>query len=88
MNVSLTAQLESYVQQKVASGMYNSASEVMREALRLMAEKDALQAVKLESLRSDIHQGLVALDSGKGKVLDIEAIKAKGRAQQLAVSKP
>ena len=33
MNVSLTAQLESYVQQKVASGMYNSASEVMRDAL-------------------------------------------------------
>ncbi len=88
MNVSLTAQLESYVQQKVASGMYNSASEVMREALRLMAEKDAMQAVKLESLRNDIHQGLAALDAGEGRVFDIEAIKAKGRAQQLATSKP
>jgi antitoxin ParD1/3/4 len=88
MNVSLTAQLESYVQQKVATGMYNSASEVMREALRLMAEKDALQAVKLEALRTDIQTGLTALDAGKGKVLDIEAIKAKGRSQQLLASKP
>ncbi len=87
MNVSLTTQLESYVQHKVASGMYNSASEVMREALRLMAEKDALQAVKLESLRSDIQQGLAALNAGEGRVLDIDAIKAKGRAQQLAASK-
>jgi len=88
MNVSLTAQLESYVQQKVATGMYNSASEVMREALRLMAEKDALQAIKLESLRNDIQQGLAALDGGKGKVLDIEAIKAKGRTQHFATNKP
>ena len=80
MNVSLTAQLESYVQQKVASGMYNSASEVMRDALRLMAEKDALQAAKLETLRSDIRQGLAALDAGEGGTLDIDAIKAKGRA--------
>jgi antitoxin ParD1/3/4 len=88
MNVSLTAQLESYVQHKVASGMYNSASEVMREALRLMAEKDALQAIKLESLRSDIQQGLTTLNAGEGRVLDIEAIKANGRAQQFATPKP
>ena len=81
MNVSLTAQLESYVQQKVASGMYNSASEVMREALRLMAEKDAMQSIKLESLRNDIQQGLSALDSGEGKILDLDLIKAKARAQ-------
>lgn len=79
MNVSLTAQLEFYVQQKVASGMYNSASEVMRDALRLMAEKDAIQAAKLETLRSDIRQGLAALDAGEGRALDIAAIKAKGR---------
>ena len=79
MNVSLTAQLESYIQQKVASGMYNSASEVMRDALRLMAEKDALQAVKLETIRKDIQHGLAALDNGEGRLLDINAIKSKGR---------
>jgi putative addiction module CopG family antidote len=38
MNVSLTAELEEYVRRKVASGLYNNASEVIREALRLHVE--------------------------------------------------
>lgn len=81
MNVSLTPQLETYIKQKVATGMYNSVSEVVREALRLLEERDALQAVKLEALRSDIQQGLESLDNGEGKSLDIEAIKSKARSQ-------
>jgi antitoxin ParD1/3/4 len=40
MNVSLTPELESMVREKVESGLYTSASEVVREALRLMAEND------------------------------------------------
>lgn len=79
MNVSLTPQLESYVKQKVAKGMYNSVSEVVREALRLLEERDALQAVKLEALRKDIQQGLESLDNGSGQPLDMKQIKAKGR---------
>lgn len=79
MNVSLTPQLEQYIKQKVSVGMYNSASEVVREALRLLEERDALQAMKLQALRNDIHQGLESLDSGQGKSLDTTAIKAKGR---------
>ncbi len=79
MNVSLTPQLEDYVKQKVANGMYNSASEVMREALRLLEERDAFQAMKLEALRKDISQGLESLESGRGRALDMSAIKAKGR---------
>ena len=79
MNVSLTPQLEDYIKQKVAKGMYNSVSEVVREALRLMEERDALQAMKLETLRKDIHQGLELLDKGVGKPLDMKAIKTKGR---------
>ncbi|GGX60436.1 type II toxin-antitoxin system ParD family antitoxin [Saccharospirillum salsuginis] len=81
MNVSLTAELERFVKSKVETGLYNSASEVMREALRLMEERDALQAVRLESLRYDINKGLGSLENGEGKPLDIEAIKAKGRAR-------
>lgn len=80
MNVSLTPQLESYVKQKVVGGMYNSVSEVVREALRLLEERDAVQAVKLEALRQNINQGLASLDNGEGKLLDIESIKAKARA--------
>jgi uncharacterized protein len=40
MNVSLTAELEKYVRRKVASGLYNNASEVIREALRLHVENE------------------------------------------------
>jgi antitoxin ParD1/3/4 len=41
MNVSLTTTLEAYVRRKVATGLYNNASEVVREALRLMLEREA-----------------------------------------------
>ena len=41
MNVSLTPRLEELVRRKVASGLYNNASEVVREALRLLLERDA-----------------------------------------------
>ena len=80
MNVSLTPTLESYVKQKVEAGMYSSVSEVVREALRLLEERDAMQAMKLEALRSDINQGVESLEKGKGKTLNVEAIKARGRA--------
>ena len=82
MNVSLTPQLEAYVKEKVAAGMYNSVSEVMREALRLLEERDTLKAMKLAALREDLQVGIDALDNGEGTPLDMEAIKAKARAQQ------
>jgi antitoxin ParD1/3/4 len=47
MNVSLTPQLEAMIQEQVASGRYSTASEVVREALRLLEERD-----RLEHLRS------------------------------------
>jgi len=40
MNVSLTSELEKYVRRKVASGLYNNASEVIREALRALLERE------------------------------------------------
>lgn len=81
MNISLTSELENYVKSKVATGMYNSVSEVMREALRLLEERDAMQAIRLEALRQDINKGIDSLERGEEKPLDIEAIKVKGRAQ-------
>jgi len=80
MNVSLTAELEHYVKAKVATGMYHSVSEVMREALRLMEERDALYTVRLDALRQDINKSLDSIKQNGSKPLDIEAIKAKGRA--------
>ena len=79
MNVNLTPQLEELVRSKVASGMYTSASEVVREALRLMDEQDRLRAVKLGQLRKDIRQGLA---SGPSQTWSAEEAKREGRARQ------
>ena len=81
MNVNLTAQLEKAVQDKVASGLYNSASEVVREALRLMVERDALQKIRLEELRREIRIGLAQADRGELVALDTEHIKTEGRGR-------
>lgn len=77
MNVNLTPQLEELVRAKVSSGMYNSASEVVREALRLMDEQDHLRQAKLEELRRDVRTGL---DSGKSEAWNATSLKAKARA--------
>jgi antitoxin ParD1/3/4 len=50
--------LEALVKRKVDSGLYNSASEVVRDALRLMEERDRLEATKLDMLREEIQNGL------------------------------
>jgi antitoxin ParD1/3/4 len=58
MNVSLTPELERFVNDKVKSGLYSSASEVVREGLRRLREEDELRELKLAELRRDIRQGL------------------------------
>lgn len=65
MNVSLTPELEALVQSKVASGLYNNASEVIREALRLLRETDELKALKIQLLEKELTIGLNALDRGE-----------------------
>lgn len=72
MNINLTPYLESMVRQKVESGLYTSASEVLREALRLMDEQDQLRATKLQQLRQDIRAGL---DSGAATTWDPAQVK-------------
>ena len=81
MNVNLTPQLEALVRSKVNSGMYTSASEVVREALRLMDEQDRLRQVKFDELRSEVRKGL---DSGASEPWDSTAVKAKARARHAA----
>ena len=58
MNISLTPRLEEMIRQKIASGSYSSASEVVREALRLLELEDQLRILKLQRLRQDIREGL------------------------------
>jgi len=81
MNINLTPQLEEMVRQKVTSGLYTSASEVVREALRLMDEKDQLRTAKLGQLRQEIQDGL---DSGPAVAWDPEETKRAGRAKRAA----
>lgn len=84
MNVNLTPQLEELVRQKVASGMYSSASEVVREALRLMDEQDRLRATRLAQLQQDIIAGQ---QSGPPAAWDPQQVKREGRARKAAKAK-
>ncbi len=80
MNVSLTPELERLVNEKVGSGLYQTASEVVREALRLLNERDQAR------LRADIQAGFDQLAEGAGRRYDAasgrrlgERVKAGGR---------
>ncbi len=65
MNVSLTPELERLVTEKVATGLYNSASEVVREALRLLRERDEIQAARRERLNREIADGIEDIRQGR-----------------------
>ncbi|MDP1997093.1 MAG: type II toxin-antitoxin system ParD family antitoxin [Gallionella sp.] len=79
MNVSLPPELEARVRQRVESGMYGSASEVIREALRLFDAYEQVKTAKLDSLRQDIAQGLNDAANGQVKEVDFASLKQQGR---------
>ncbi len=87
MNVNLTPKLEDLVRKKVASGLYNSASEVIRESLRLLEERDRLRETRLEELRKEVAIGLEQLESGKRRSSNAEDIKRKVRERIAAQRK-
>ena len=66
MNVHLTQELEQLVQSRVKSGRYGSASEVVRDALRLLADRDEMIELRKQELRKRIAQGLDSLQRGEG----------------------
>ena len=76
MNISLTPKLEGFVKAKVKTGDYNNASEVIREALRVLQEREADRKVQLGALKRLIRDGE---ESGKPIPWDPEAIKQKAR---------
>jgi antitoxin ParD1/3/4 len=82
MNVSLTKELESLVNKKVKSGMYQTASEVVREGLRLLKERD-----QLEWLRREIQLGFEDIERGDYTEYDettTEDLKADIRRRGMA----
>jgi len=87
MNVSLTPELEEYVSGKVQSGLYHSASEVIREGLRLLKQKDEVHRGRLEELRREIQVGIDQADRGEVSAFNNETlkeIKAQGRKRLAA----
>ena len=86
MNVSLTAELEQLVNEKVASGMYHSASEVIREGLRLLKERDEMRRVQREEMRCDILMGAEQIRRGASKKYAggaeaADGVKRRGRGR-------
>lgn len=76
MTIDLGDELREFVESLVASGDYRTQSEVVRESLRLLREKQAES--KLETLRALVKQGF---ESGEGEVWDREAFLRKVRAR-------
>jgi len=66
VNVHLTPELEQLVQAKVKSGRYNSASEVVREALRIMEQRDEVRTMQLQELRNRMDRPLGESFRGEG----------------------
>ena len=69
-NVVLTAHQEKLIETLVGSGRYQNASEVLREGLRLVEQRDAEDAAKLKALRKAARDGFNALDRGEFKEFD------------------
>jgi antitoxin ParD1/3/4 len=84
---SIGKHFEEMIEGLLESGRYSTASEVMREGLRLVEEREERRKVKLEALRAEIQKGL---DSGPMEEVDLsewmESIKTRGR-QRLAARK-
>ena len=79
MNVSLTPELEQIVKQKVESGLYGSSSEVVREGLRLLQQRDEAHESKLNALRAEIQKGTDSLEAGRYRSLDVAMADIKER---------
>ena len=74
MHVSLTEKLEDYVKSKVQSGLYNNASEVVREALRLKISVDETDELKLQRLRDAIEPAWQQAERGECVPFDLQSI--------------
>jgi antitoxin ParD1/3/4 len=79
MNISLTPELDRFVRNAVEGGRYVSSSEVVREALRLLQDRQRQDEFKLDALRAELQHGL---DSGPAAPLDMAKVRAKARVER------
>lgn len=78
MKVSLTPALEKFVNNKVRAGRYNSASEVVREALRLLEEYERARAAQLSEFNKELGRRLASLDRSE----HVDPVEARSRLQR------
>jgi antitoxin ParD1/3/4 len=74
LNVSLTEELADYIEREVCGGDYMSASEVVRDALRVMRHEKDLDAAKLEILRSEVGKGIEQAERGEFSLRTVRQI--------------
>jgi antitoxin ParD1/3/4 len=78
VNVSLTPELDAFLQARVKSGRYQTTSEVVREALRLLERKEAERDEAFQLLKAKLKRG--ALQAERGELLDGEEVFEELRA--------
>jgi antitoxin ParD1/3/4 len=84
---SIGKHFEGLIESLIESGRYSTASEIMREGLRLIEEREDRRKAKLEALRAEIQKGFDSGPAEEAQVDDlINAVKARGR-QRLAARK-
>lgn len=79
MNISLTPELERFVNEQVASGMYHSASEVLRDGLRHLIDKRRVRNDKIAELRRELDIGIEQSERGEVIPFEVESLIAEGR---------
>lgn len=75
-NVRLGEHYEHFVEQLVASGRYSTVSEVMRDSLRLLEDKEKERELRMHTLVAEIQKGI---DSGDAGLFNSDDIKRRGR---------
>lgn len=72
VNISITPELDAFLQARVQSGRYQTTSEVVREALRLLERQEAERDQAVQQLRARLEQG--AAEASRGELLDGDAV--------------
>jgi antitoxin ParD1/3/4 len=72
VNISLTPELGAFLQSRVKSGRYQTTSEVVREALRLLQHQEEEREVSLKQLKAKLQRG--ALQAQRGELLDADEV--------------
>ena len=87
LNVSLTPELEQFVQQRVATGRYQTASEVVREGLRLLENQERERDAAFIALKKKLERASAQADRGQFVDPDEVLKKIDARKRERAAEK-